>query len=392
MLSRMAESLYWIGRYVERAEQTARHHGGDLPPHARHGLDGRGGRAPRPPLGGAARHRRRARRVPAGRPAVDEENVPSHLIFSAENPNSIVECIARARDNARTHAPPGGDRDVGGAEPLPPRGAAAGPAPARGRRRRERHLLLPLGGRVQPTLQGITDSTMPREEGWYFLQAGKFLERAERTARTLDVNYRLLVGDDAEQRRPLRPRRGRSRPAAVGHVLRSLSAYESYYRISSSGVQPSGVIELLTLSPVLPRSIRFSIGQVDAALAPHQRAGADLQRLRADAGRGRRERGAARGRAACTRSSRTSGSRTCSTAACTRSLLDIQRHCYRVGERDRGRVLRPPAADGAGADGVRYRIRHRTSYRYASASSRASTRCACSRSPARRRRCSTSTS
>ena len=47
-------------------------------------------------------------------------------------------------------------------------------------------------------LQGITDSTMPREESWYFLQAGKFLERAEWTTRTIDVNYRLLVGEALE--------------------------------------------------------------------------------------------------------------------------------------------------------------------------------------------------
>jgi uncharacterized alpha-E superfamily protein len=115
-------------------------------------------------------------------------------------------------------------------------------------------------------LQGITDSTMPREEGWYFLQAGKFLERAEWTARVLDVNYRLLVGDDAERgdRAALASAGSDVQPWAT--LLRSLSAYESYHRISSTGIQPSGVIELLTLSAVLPRSIRFSVAAVEAAL------------------------------------------------------------------------------------------------------------------------------
>ena len=98
----MAESLYWIGRYVERAEQTARitdvtfSHTlamGSTPEaearRQRHWaalLDIVGERAAFPPEG----------------PEGDEETVPAHLIFSSENPNSIVECIARARENART--------------------------------------------------------------------------------------------------------------------------------------------------------------------------------------------------------------------------------------------------------------------------------------------------
>jgi len=115
-------------------------------------------------------------------------------------------------------------------------------------------------------LQGITDSTMPREESWYFLQAGKFLERAEWTARTIDVNYRLLLGDELEQgdRHALATA---SDLQPWGTLLRALSAYESYHRIQSRGVHPSAVIDVLTLSEVLPRSIRFSIGMVEEALA-----------------------------------------------------------------------------------------------------------------------------
>ena len=157
---------------------------------------------------------------------------------------------------------------------------------------------------------------MPREEGWYFLQSGKFLERAEWTARTLDVNYRLLVGDDAE-------RGDRFALAAADHdlepwvtLLRSLSAYRSYHRIESRGIQPSAVIELLILSAVLPRSIRFSIGQVDAALAhiveqaPAYN-GSEPMPGSATESEARRE------WAGCTRSSPISGSTTCSITACT---------------------------------------------------------------------------
>ena len=144
--------------------------------------------------------------------------MPEHLIFSAENANSIVECIARARDNAHTM------RHQMATEmwealnrfhlelqrPGRRRAAAAG---AEHTTRFCRSIV-----DFSQLLQGITDSTMPREESWYFLQAGKFLERAEWTARTLDVNYRLLVGDDAEQGDRHALRAAAARSAAVGHA------------------------------------------------------------------------------------------------------------------------------------------------------------------------------
>ena len=214
-------------------------------------------------------------------------------------------------------------------------------------------------------LQGITDSTMPREEGWYFLQSGKFLERAEWTARTLDVNYRLLVGDDAEHgdRFALAAADRDLEPWVT--LLRSLSAYESYHRIESRGIQPSAVIELLILSAVLPRSIRFSIGTGRRRPCPHRRAGPRLQRLRADAGLGHRERGTPGGGPAA-RGVRLSAARR--PARARPAHLPARHPTPLLSHRRprRGRVLRPPASDRAGNDGVRYRIRHRTSYRYAS--------------------------
>ncbi len=115
-------------------------------------------------------------------------------------------------------------------------------------------------------------------------------------------------------------------------LLRSLSAYESYHRMSSVGIQPSGVIELLTLSAVLPRSIRFSVGEVEAALRHITEEAPVLQRLRADAGRQRTSRTRDARSGGCTPSSPTSGWPTCSTTALHRSLLEVQRRCYRIGQ------------------------------------------------------------
>jgi uncharacterized alpha-E superfamily protein len=260
MLSRMAASLYWIGRYVERAEQTARLTEMTFSHTLAMGST---------PVAAARRERHWAAllEIVGADPTLvatdvpGEEKVPEHLLFSHANPNSIVECIARARENARTMR-----HQV---------------ATEMWESLNRFHLQVELEADARPAtaeseavgrfcravvdfsqlLQGITNSTMPREEGWYFLQAGKFLERAEVTARTLDVNYRLLSPLDGGE-----PAAGDDfQPWAS--LLHSLSAYESYHRLQHHGVQPHAVVELLTLSPVIPRSVRFSVGEVNAALA-----------------------------------------------------------------------------------------------------------------------------
>ncbi len=195
MLSRIAESLYWIGRFVERAEDTARitdvnyHHTLEM------------GASPE------ARERRRrhwealitivgeAPRFFATHAEANEENVPPYLTFAPENPHSIVSCVARARENARTmrHQIASEMWEVLNRFHLElQRLQEFGETPIGAE---NVHLFYRSIKEFSHLFQGITDSTMPREEGWYFLQAGKFLERAEKTARALDVKYHLLVAD-----------------------------------------------------------------------------------------------------------------------------------------------------------------------------------------------------
>ena len=267
MLSRMASSLYWIGRYVERAEQTARltevAYSHTLAMGSTPDAEARRERHWRALLEIVGAHGS----FPGDAGPPGEATVPEHLIFAPQNPNSIVECIALARDNARTM------RHQVATEMWETLNRFHLEIHRPWRRRRataEAETATRFCRSVvefSQLLQGITDSTMPREEGWYFLQAGKFLERAESTARTLDVNYALLTGESVAGGGDRIALSASDDLQAWSTLLHSLSAYESYHRIQQRGVQPQAVIALLTLSPVLPRSIRFAIGQVDAALA-----------------------------------------------------------------------------------------------------------------------------
>lgn len=265
MLSRIAESLYWIGRYVERAEDTARIT--DVKFHHTLGM----GTLPED----EARARRQwesllaivgdNRRFFATNEIASDETVPAYLILDASNPNSVISCVARARELA------GAMRHQIASEMW----EAINRFHLRLQQQR-----IESSGIVNPhnffrsvvefshLLQGVTDSTMPREEGWYFVQAGKFLERAEKTARALDINFQELLDDATAS--------GISEilelddlpgdPHRLGALMRSLSAYEAYHKLYRSAVRPRQVLEMLIFSPLFPRSIHFSIGEVASAL------------------------------------------------------------------------------------------------------------------------------
>jgi uncharacterized alpha-E superfamily protein len=105
---------------------------------------------------------------------------------------------------------------------------------------------------------GVTDATMPHDEGWEFLRLGCFLERAEMTTRLVDVQYQYLLESTPPQETP------------DNHqwmaVLKSVGAYEAYHRKYYSQIQPEQVAEMLILHPLHPRSILFSINEVQVGL------------------------------------------------------------------------------------------------------------------------------
>jgi uncharacterized alpha-E superfamily protein len=108
--------------------------------------------------------------------------------------------------------------------------------------------------------QGVCDATLNHDEGWQFIRLGKYLERAEKTLRILDIQYHLLHDLDSPTDLPLAN-------LLWGAVLRSCRAYEAYQRIYVGRIESEHVVEFLLLHPQFPRSVRFCLQSASEALA-----------------------------------------------------------------------------------------------------------------------------
>jgi uncharacterized alpha-E superfamily protein len=246
MLSRIADSLFWIGRYMERADNTARildvnyHMLLEQPPDTY--------KLRWDPLititGERTRFYQRYTEANAGA-AFD------FLGYSEDNPNSIGQCIIRARENARTIR----DRisrelweDINGLYHKISQLRDNGEDLSR---------FCDAVKRGGHRFHGVCDATLPRDEGWHFLQAGCALERAEMTARILDVHYhQLLEGPQILNE---------ARSHAWMAVLKSVAAYE-FYKRQYTLIEPHKVAELLLLDARHPRSVRFNLGVLQNSL------------------------------------------------------------------------------------------------------------------------------
>jgi uncharacterized alpha-E superfamily protein len=248
MLSRVADSLYWINRYVERAENISRFvevseaMALDCPP---------GSAEPWLPLIEASGDRDLFDELyPGGGPA----EVMEFLVQADANPNSIVNCIAFARENARQI------RDVITTEmweqindlywtllekdsfwQLPPQ---------------EQQREIRRGCQL---FYGITDATLSRDLCWQFSRLGRLIERADKTTRILDVKYFLLLPS----------------PEEVGGVLdelqwisllRSAGAYQMFRQSELGLITPQAVAAFLLLDPAFPRSVRYCLERIHDTL------------------------------------------------------------------------------------------------------------------------------
>jgi len=255
MLSRVANSLYWMSRYIGRAENTARLVDVNL----QLLLDMR--KLDDKALAGHW--------MPILQSAGDEalfsqlharatgKTVTEYLVFQPENSNSILSSVAQARENARMI------RDQITSElweEINRLYLFLHSTQARALWRSSPHDFFQEIKNSALLIQGLTDGTVMRTEGWLFTQCGRFLERADKTSRILDVRHASV------------PERGvpaaTSQADALGWsaVLRSCSAWDAYKALHGAEVQPAHVAGFLLLSDIFPRSVRFCVREIDSAL------------------------------------------------------------------------------------------------------------------------------
>ncbi len=248
MLSRVADSIYWLNRYVERAENIARFVDVNL----NLLLDS--------PLGMAQQWEpliMTTGDLPLFQERYGEATAESVIRFLAFDPayaNSIISCLNAARENARSV------REIISSEMWEHLNTV--------------YFLVQEAGLAEPSdlsaffkeikmashlFVGITNATMTHNEAWNFGQIGRLLERADKTTRILDVKYFILlpsvkdVGTTLDQLQWMA-------------LLKSASAYEMYRKRGSHRLTPDDIAEFLVLDREFPRSIRFCILQAEQSL------------------------------------------------------------------------------------------------------------------------------
>jgi uncharacterized alpha-E superfamily protein len=251
MLSRVAHSLYWMSRYIERSENIARL----LEVNLQMLLDFQS-------LDDASiTSHWSSLLASSGDEKVFEEHydhadsrsVTEFFAFDLRNPNSILSCVFAARENARMI------RDQISLEMwetinelyLFLKARSTVDVWASGPNEFFQHIKM-----VSHLFQGLTASTYSRNEGWEFLQFGKYIERADKTTRILDVKYHILLPSATDV--------GGALDAAQWQaVLRSASALEAYRRFYVREILAWKAAEFLIFSDSFPRSLYYCATQVD---------------------------------------------------------------------------------------------------------------------------------
>jgi uncharacterized alpha-E superfamily protein len=237
LLSRIAETLYWTGRYVERADDTARLI--DVYVHGMLGADGRGDDAECRALFGILG-------VTAGHDEeLDVGAVLFRLVYDTQTPSAIAGAVLGARAGLR------GIREVISSEMWECLNVTA-LGLAGQKRAAERlgpHVYLRFIRERAALFFGLADSTMSRDDAWRFLVLGRSLERADMTARLLLA--RMSAPDDLGW--PV--------------LLRACGAHESFIRTHGWAAESAKVAEFLLLDRLFPRSVVHALAIAEECLA-----------------------------------------------------------------------------------------------------------------------------
>ncbi len=259
MLARHAESLFWAGREIERAESTAR-----MVDVTYHGL------LEAMPWEAERSWMDLLKVLWLDRPfaklerAVRAGAVSEFLVFDADNPGAIVSSVGQARENARAA------RELISSELWEAINTFHLELRSRNLRADVEARPHELYGFIKRSCQmvaGVAGETMPRDDGWRFLQLGWMLERAEMTCRLLDVRYSQLVTAGVT--------------GGFHHwlqTLKSASGSEAFRRRYRGSMDPADVVEFLLLSRTFPRSVLFCLRSAENDLARLEAGSGNLAR------------------------------------------------------------------------------------------------------------------
>lgn len=252
MLARDADTIYWMSRYVERAEHVSRIllvnsnlliDVGDLDEE----LQEQQWMSTLPILHGGS--------LPPG-PGPIPARIAQHMTFNPDNPSSLLTCISRARENARSI------RETISSEMWENLNTLylwlrADDAQQRFDESPDdfyRHVT--TGSML---FQGLTDQTLPHDQRWMFAQLGKYLERIEVTTRVIATKFEIL--------RSAEPLETPIRNIHWMAVLKSCCAIEAYRRNHIGDMDPLKVAAFLILEPAFPRSVRFAVSEAHCAIS-----------------------------------------------------------------------------------------------------------------------------
>jgi uncharacterized alpha-E superfamily protein len=262
LLSRVADSLYWMSRYLERAEHTTRL----LDVNLNLMLD--------ESASSADRRWSRVLQALGGPRDVAWKGDPYALVrqlsFDTENKSSILALLINARENSR-HV-----REQISTEQwhrlnslyLQVTRPEMQPQPEAGTMAHEAEQPTEFLQQVMEAVhqfQGVTDSTMSHGEGWHFIQVGRYIERASATAMLLEAYHDDLWGTPANDKME-----GNEYLDWMG-LLRSATAFEAYCKVYTADLTPERILEFLLLDEEFPHSLRFSIDSLQHALGAIQR-------------------------------------------------------------------------------------------------------------------------
>lgn len=248
LLARYADCIFWLARYVERAENLAR----ILDVNETFSRDSRGAQNWRSII---QLNSDEESFFVEGR-EVSAQSVLRFYVVDADNPNSIVSTLRYARENARTLRPLISTEmwvqlnvfynhlaTIGADELTPGRVSA---------------LFATIKEACQ-THTGITEGTFFRDQGWYFYQLGRYIERADQTTRLLDIKYHLLLPDIADVGSP-------TDVSQWNALLRSAAGYHAYRRLHAASTTPARVAGFLLFNQAFPRSVHHCVRETGRLL------------------------------------------------------------------------------------------------------------------------------